>query len=317
MTIGKSSRKGSIRAPNFLDKTSGFYGRLDEPETVVGGEGGNRMTGMREGDLGGSCPATEVYTGAEAHQGEHGVFDFNLGMMEEDNTTLLRRKSSRLSSRLRRSIRKTLPQTVSSSFDISTEMETDTPVLEVTAVKVKSHWRSSNRKKQQTESQKVSPREVDLTLGEERGILTLGLEVLEVEIKVETEEGQREEEEGMLDTQEPTDDQVLIKDKKRGKQEETEEKRKIKEQEEKKKRSTLKNYRKAFDRAFRRGWENFITNLYSVTLAPVSPSSALLSSSATSKGTQCDSVLEEDRVICKDQNLYSMTAKPVLYSSSS
>ncbi|XP_061768846.1 uncharacterized protein sb:cb1058 isoform X2 [Nerophis ophidion] len=36
MTIGKNSKKnsvrGSIRAPKFLDKSGGFYGRLDEPE---------------------------------------------------------------------------------------------------------------------------------------------------------------------------------------------------------------------------------------------------------------------------------------------
>ncbi|KAK1889686.1 Conidiophore development regulator abaA [Dissostichus eleginoides] len=42
MTIGKNSRKNSarssIRAPKFLDKSSGFYGRLDEPETPGEGE---------------------------------------------------------------------------------------------------------------------------------------------------------------------------------------------------------------------------------------------------------------------------------------
>ncbi|XP_041099328.1 uncharacterized protein sb:cb1058 [Polyodon spathula] len=40
------------------------------------------------------------------------------------------------------------------------------------------------------------------------------------------------------------------------------------------KRSTMKRYRKAIDRAFRRGWETFITSLYSVTLTPISSSSS-------------------------------------------
>ncbi|KAJ8007800.1 hypothetical protein DPEC_G00097950 [Dallia pectoralis] len=265
MTIGKNSRKGSVRAPKFLDKSTGFYCHLDEPETAAGGEEGNRATGMR-GDLGGLCSATDVYTGAEAHQEEHGLFDFYQGMMEDDNTTLLWRKSNRLSSRLRRSIRKSLPQTLSPSLDTGTEMETDTPVLEVTMVEMKSRWRRSIRKKQPTESHNAAPWEEDLTLGEERGTQTPELEVLEVEMKVEAEKCQRDEEKKTLDaTREETDDQVLIKEKKRGREEETEEDgKKVTGQEEMKKRSTLKNYRKAFDRALRRGWENFITNLYSL-----------------------------------------------------
>ncbi|XP_028658306.1 uncharacterized protein sb:cb1058 [Erpetoichthys calabaricus] len=42
------------------------------------------------------------------------------------------------------------------------------------------------------------------------------------------------------------------------------------------KRSTMKQYRQAIDRAFRRGWETFIANLYSVTITPivVSPTSS-------------------------------------------
>ncbi|TMS02427.1 hypothetical protein E3U43_007967 [Larimichthys crocea] len=62
-------------------------------------------------------------------------------------------------------------------------------------------------------------------------------------------------------------DQVLIRDKKRGRDEEGEEESRMKkEQEEGMKMVKRKNYRKALDRALRRGWEAFITNLYSVTL---------------------------------------------------
>ncbi|CAB1345601.1 unnamed protein product [Coregonus sp. 'balchen'] len=299
MVNGKSSGKSSVRAPKFLDKSSGFYGRLDEPE--MGGEGEERR---REGDCGGSCPATELSTGGETDQGEHGVFDFNQGMMEDDDTTLLRRKPSRLSSRWRRSSRKAQPQAISPREEdpiLGTEMEA--PVLEVTAVEVRrSRWRRSTRKKQEAEPQTVSPTEEGPILGTEMETQTPVLEVLEVEVRVETEEGQREkerrmEEERMLvhfAIREEADDQVLIKDKKRGREEEEEEERKMKGQEEMKvmrKRSMLKNYRKTFDRVFRRGWETFITNLYSVTLTPDSSSS----SSSPSKEMHHASALAEHR----------------------
>ncbi|XP_038838896.1 uncharacterized protein sb:cb1058 [Salvelinus namaycush] len=271
MAIGKSPRNGSVRSPKYLDKSSGFYGRLDEPE--MGGEEEERG---REEDWGGSYPATELSKGGETDQGEPGVFDFNQGMMGDDDTTLLRRKPSRLSSRWRRSSRKAKPQAISPRQGdqiLGTEMEA--PVLEVTAVEVRrNRWGRSTGKKQGAEPQTVSPREEGPILGMEMETQT---PVLEVEVKVETEEGQREkerrtEEERTLvhfASREEADDQVLIKDKKRGREEEKEEE--MKGQEEMKvmrKRSALKNYRKTFDRAFRRGWEIFVTNLYSVTLTP-------------------------------------------------
>ncbi|XP_059932814.1 uncharacterized protein sb:cb1058 [Gadus macrocephalus] len=101
------------------------------------------------------------------------------------------------------------------------------------------------------------------------------------------------------------DDQVLIRDKKRGREEEEEEegeeeRRLRREQEEGMKtlkRNTVKNYRKALDRAFRRGWEAFITNLYSVTLNPVTsppPTTTTTSSSTTpSKKHQRSIILAE------------------------
>ncbi|KAK1889780.1 putative lipoprotein [Dissostichus eleginoides] len=97
---------------------------------------------------------------------------------------------------------------------------------------------------------------------------------------------------------EDEDDQVLIRDKKRGREEEGEEERRMKKEQEEGlkvvKRNTVNNYRKALDRAFRRGWEAFITNLYSVTLTPVTSSSPTSASSPSSKKKhQHNSVLAE------------------------
>lgn len=98
MTIGRNSRqssvRGSIRAPKFLDKSSGFYGRLEEPEVAgereeVGAEElGERLDGTESGRIDG-----EAVGKAE-------------GMMGDDGETLLQRKPSRLSSRWRRSTRR-------------------------------------------------------------------------------------------------------------------------------------------------------------------------------------------------------------------
>ncbi|KAM3590197.1 uncharacterized protein V6R79_005749 [Siganus canaliculatus] len=94
MTIGRNSRKSStrssIRAPKFLDKSSGFYGRLDEPEVPAEGEEvwGNEM---EDGNRDGVNEREELE-----------AFDF----MEDDGETLLERKPSRLSSRWRRSSRR-------------------------------------------------------------------------------------------------------------------------------------------------------------------------------------------------------------------
>lgn len=84
MTIGRNSRNGSarstIRAPKFLDKSGGFYCRLDEPIAVVDGD---KEGGQREK-----------------------ADDFSGGVMEDDGETLLQRKASRRSSRWRRSSRR-------------------------------------------------------------------------------------------------------------------------------------------------------------------------------------------------------------------
>ncbi|XP_042257482.1 vicilin-like seed storage protein At2g18540 [Thunnus albacares] len=269
MTIGKSSRKSSvrssIRAPKFLDKSSGFYGRLDEPETTGEGEevGGieveERWDGMDDGSREGvvvssSSPSMVHIPGADERE-EAEAFDLNEGMMEDDGESLLRRKPSRRSSR----------------------------------------WRRSSRRKQKEErAEDDTARDERPSLGTERLDDSLVLEDTRVMIEVEMEklkmmEGENEKagrgkEPALVHfpVREEADDQVLIRDK-RGREEEGEEERRMKrEQEEGMKVVKRKNYRKALDRAFRRGWEAFITNLYSVTLTPVTSSSSPSSSSRSS-----------------------------------
>lgn len=163
----------------------------------------------------------------------------------------------------------------------------------------RSRWGRSTGKKQGAEPQTVSPREEGPILGTEMETQAPVLEVLEVEVRVETEEGQREkerrtEEERTLvhfASREEADDQVLIKDENRGREEEKEEMKGQEGMKVMRKRSTLKNYRKTFDRAFRRGWETFVTNLYSVTLTPDSSSS----SSSPSREMHHSSALAEYR----------------------
>uniref|UniRef100_A0A3B4YLH2 Sb:cb1058 n=1 Tax=Seriola lalandi dorsalis TaxID=1841481 RepID=A0A3B4YLH2_SERLL len=120
MTIGKNSRKNStrssIRAPKFLDKSSGFYGRLDEPETTGEGEEvranavEERGSGVEDASREGramSSPATSVGNNSGADEVDDAeAFEFNEGLMEDDGETLLRRKPSRRSSRWRRSSRR-------------------------------------------------------------------------------------------------------------------------------------------------------------------------------------------------------------------
>lgn len=87
MTMGRNSRKGSvrssIRAPTFLDKSTGFYCRLDEPKARGEGAEGEGEEGQREK--------------AE---------DFSEGGMGDDGETLLHRKASCRRSRWGRSLRR-------------------------------------------------------------------------------------------------------------------------------------------------------------------------------------------------------------------
>ncbi|XP_078137959.1 uncharacterized protein LOC139930003 [Centroberyx gerrardi] len=288
MTIGKNSRKSSvrssIRAPKFLDKSGGFYGRLDEPD-AAGEREEERGTEAEEGWSGtevvsGPTPSAPDVSGAGERE-EAGVFDFNEGMMEDDGETLLQRKPGRRSSRWRR---------------------------------------SSRRKQREAKTEEDAPREERPSLGTESRTDSPVLEVTRVEVEVEVErlkktgevegEGGRGTEPALVHftVREDADDQVLIRDKKRGREEEEEEeeeeeageeeRRMKREQEEGMKvvkRNTLKNYRKALDRAFRRGWEAFITNLYSVTLTPVMSTSPSSSSPSSKKKHRDNTVIAEFR----------------------
>ncbi|KAM7377473.1 hypothetical protein PAMA_013996 [Pampus argenteus] len=268
MTIGKNSRKSSvrssIRAPKFLDKSNGFYGRLDEPETtregedVRGKEVEEKWNGMEDGSRGPNPSVTQISTADEREEAE--AFDLNEGMMEDDGETLLRRKPSRRSSRWRR---------------------------------------SSRRKQKEGRAEEDRANDERPSLGTESPADSHVLEDTSVMIDVEMEklkmmEARRGKEPPLIHfpVREEADDQVLLRDKKRGREEEgeeeegEEERRVRREQEEGMKmvkRNTIKNYRKALDRAFRRGWEAFITNLYSVTLTPVTSSPSPSSSSPSSK----------------------------------
>ncbi|XP_007574662.1 uncharacterized protein LOC103153609 [Poecilia formosa] len=246
MTIGRNSRKtstrSSIRAPKFLDKSSGFYGRLDEPEPATDDgceiSGGNVEAEVKDGS---SSPTMVPNTLADEDVEAFGV-------IEDDGETLLQRKPSRLSSR----------------------------------------WRRSTRRKQKDEKAEEDPTQNEKS----------SPEVQEDMMKVKTEE-ETVKEPGLVHFQvrEFADDRVLIRDNKRVREEEeeeSEEERKMKkEQEEGMKMVKRKNYRKAFDRALRRGWEAFITNLYSVTLTPVTASSPTSTSPSLKKKNLHSSVLAE------------------------
>ncbi|XP_060951777.1 uncharacterized protein sb:cb1058 [Limanda limanda] len=272
MTIGKNSRKSStrssIRAPKFLDKSGGFYGRLDEPETTVEGEEVRGSEAEESGNgVEDSSRDGKSNSGAEERE-EAEAFDFNEGLIEDDGETLLHRKPSRLSSRWRRSSRRKQKEGRTDEDvaqderpGLATESPTDPHVLEGTRVMIEVEM--EKLKKTEEENEKAGS----------------GKEPTIVHFPARDDE----------------DDQVLIRDKKRGREEEGDEERRMKiEQEEGMKvvkRTTIKNYRKALDRAFRRGWEAFITNLYSVTLTPVTSSSP--PSPSSKKRQQHNSVLAE------------------------
>lgn len=219
MTIGKSSRKSSvrssIRAPKFLDKSSGIYGRLDEPEAAeAGGEMEERWSGTTEdgkgegGVVGSQSPSAASVSGAdEVEKGE--AFDFSEGMMEDDGETLLQRKSSRRSSRWRR---------------------------------------SSRRKQKEGRAQEGSARDEQPSQGAEIPPAPESLEDKGEAIEVGKDENH-------FVAREEVDCQVLIRDKKRGRDDEGPEERRMRmEQEEGMKmvkRSTVKSYRKVSETKYR------------------------------------------------------------------
>ncbi|XP_052416098.1 uncharacterized protein LOC127961155 [Carassius gibelio] len=236
MTIGRSSRKNKAPcSPPFLDKANGFYGRLDE----VFGDDVQMEKETTEEQIGTVIRSTQDNSTAPGwiEEDDH-VVDFNQGMMDDDGTTLLKKKPSRLSRRWSRmSSRKGKYDKFYSEKELGNETN--------------------------------KPTSVDLNP--------------EVSPVAQTLENSKEPEPTLIhfSVSEHADDQILLSGKKEGEQE-MEDTRKEKKAEGKLngesmeviKRTTLKNYRKAMDRAFRRGWETFVANLYSVTLTPISSTSS-------------------------------------------
>lgn len=221
MTIGKrqSSVRSSIRAPKFLDKSSGFYGRLDEPEIAHDVEENEIEDGSRDGGVVSSPSLTVVNnSGAEEEREEAEAFDFTEGMMEDDGETLLSRKPSRRSSRWRR---------------------------------------SSRRKQKEGKAEEEQAREERPSLGtgspveEEDSVAKMEVEIEKLKkMEEENEQAGKAKEPALVHfpAREDGDDQVLIRDKKRGREEEGEEEWKMKKEQEEGmkmvKRKTVKNYRK-------------------------------------------------------------------------
>ncbi|KAK6477695.1 hypothetical protein HHUSO_G21272 [Huso huso] len=193
MTIGKNSRK-SPQAPQYLDKASGFYCRLEEA-----GISGTTFPCIRGGAENRNAPRSQECSTSTAC------------MMDDDGTKpLVRRKSSRSSKRKKQR---------------------------------EGSARSRERRPENPEEGDGIPEQGDRT--------------------AETATGQTDSVHfAVLD-----DHQILLDEKKPEKK--SEEKAMKME-----KRSTMKQYRKAIDRAFRRGWETFITSLYSVTLTSITSSSS-------------------------------------------
>lgn len=121
MTISKSSKKQKApRSPPFLDRASGFYGRLDEIETEFRVEVQITQKQPSAKPVAGEMNSREL-----PDDQEHCVCDFSEGLMEDDGATLLKRKPSRLSRRWsRKSSKRAKSDKSSLEMDIeSTETE--------------------------------------------------------------------------------------------------------------------------------------------------------------------------------------------------
>lgn len=218
MTIGRNSRmssvRSSIRAPKFLDKASGFYGRLDEPEAATDVEEVGISDCNREGETASNPSITVVHDSNEKEEAE--VPDFTEGLMEDDDESLLRRKPSRRSSRWRR---------------------------------------SSRRKQKEGRAEEDAAREERPSLGTE-GPADVSEDV-RVKLQTEIEKLKKMEEENEkagrgkepvlvhFPAREDADDQVLIREKKRGREDEGDDERRMtREEEDGMKMLKRKNYRK-------------------------------------------------------------------------
>ncbi|XP_051990310.1 uncharacterized protein LOC127649298 [Xyrauchen texanus] len=254
MTIGKSSKKNKApHSPPFLVRANGFYGRLNE---MVGDDvqverkpTEDQIGTLRRPETRGQIRNSQHNTtGPSWIEEDDHVFDFNLGMIDDDRTNLLKRKPSRLSQR----------------------------------------WtRKCSRKEKYDKS--FSAKESEGTETEKSPFVDPNPEVPAVAQTLEAADS-REAEPALISVRGHVDNQILISGKRECKSE-LEDTRKEKktdgkldgESMEDVKRNTLKNYHKALDRAFRRGWETFVANLYSVTLTPISSTSSSSSLSDKTK----------------------------------
>ncbi|XP_016131695.1 uncharacterized protein [Sinocyclocheilus grahami] len=125
MTIGRSSKKNMApRSPPFLDKASGFYGRLDE---MCGDDVQRETTEEQIETL--NWSSQDNRTAPSWIEEDDHVVDFNQGMMDDDGTTLLKRKPSRLSRRWSRmSSRKAKYDKFSSENELGKETNKPTSV---------------------------------------------------------------------------------------------------------------------------------------------------------------------------------------------
>ncbi|XP_018592727.1 uncharacterized protein LOC108925359 [Scleropages formosus] len=231
MTIGKSSRK-SAKSPKFLDRASGFYGRLDDTKAETAG-GDVLMEQNHERERTGKRNLQNLQGGRRRLSGEPSVFDFDGGVMEDDGkASLLRKKPSRDGGRWRR-------RRSSSGKRVDGQSEV-LPASKENQIPASAREALSPLSIPAEEESHSSPAQIHFSIGEDG------------------------------------DDQAPIWKKKRGKELDVQHGEEVKLG----KRSTLRSYRRAIDRAFRRGWETFIANLNSVTLAPISSSSSHSSSPA-------------------------------------
>ncbi|XP_047668791.1 uncharacterized protein sb:cb1058 [Tachysurus fulvidraco] len=233
MTIGKSSKKQKApRAPPFLDRASGFYGRLDEIEIEFRTE-----VQITEEQPAAKPALGEINRKELADDQEHCVCDFSEGMMEDDGTTLLKRKPSRLS---RRWSRKSSRRTKTDKPSLETDIQSSETQL-ASAIESSLDVNLVTQPDIGPGSSAPEPTLIHFSIQEEADDQKLIPEGKEIEKMMTEKMGERDVEE-----KKDVDNMKIVK------------------------RKSLRNYHKVLDKALRRGWETFVANLYSVTLSPVS-----------------------------------------------
>ncbi|XP_061092935.1 KN motif and ankyrin repeat domain-containing protein 3 [Conger conger] len=261
MTIGKSSKK-SLKSPKYLDLSSGFYGRLEEAEADQETE----ELGRAEGRTAGGEMQTHAATQRGGKRGS-GVFDFNQGMLEDDGTaTLLRKTPARRSSRWRRKSGSRKKRLEAEPEDCAPAEESASPARAGETLEVV----DSAAPQTMEVVDSAAPQTMEVVDSAAPQTLEAGHLLVHFSVREEA------------------DDHVLIS---KTAERETEG---LRGDEEVKvaKRGKLKNYRKALDRALRRGWETFVCSLYSVTLTPISSTETSPSSSSATTARQSSAIAE-------------------------